>query len=67
MISHSEIPIQVKHAKREHLKDAHTLANVAQRQRINYEGTHIALPWVPEGLQDVLNEVAFKVVHDDGD
>jgi Reverse transcriptase-like len=66
LIRLSTTSIQVKHAHREYMKDAHTMANTARRQRINYKGTHINVPWAPEGLQEVWNHNAFKVVHDDG-
>jgi hypothetical protein len=32
--------IHIEHASREHLKDAHMLANLARRQQFNYKGAH---------------------------
>jgi hypothetical protein len=51
---------------REHVGDAHTLANMARRQGINYKGNHSNTPWITAGWRVVLNQRVFQRVYDDG-
>jgi ribonuclease HI len=58
--------IIIEYANREQLHTVHLLANVARRQRINYQGPSISAAWQLGTMQHELDHNSIRIIRDDG-